>query len=60
VDTLWLKLILTPLLIRPQQPLFALDALGEGGWLKAMRLDGYVPRGPQALKEGLFPCAEAL
>ena len=23
--------------------LFALDELGEGGWLKAMRLEGYAP-----------------
>jgi putative transposase len=48
---------------RPQQRLFALDALGEGGWLKALRLEGYAPRaprGPQALQEALFPYAEAL
>jgi putative transposase len=48
---------------RPQQRLFALDALGEGGWPKALRLDGYAPRaprGPQALQELLFPYAEAL
>jgi putative transposase len=48
---------------RPQQRLFALDSLGEGGWLKALRLDGYAPRAPrgaQALQEALFPYAEAL
>src|SRR5918997_4628363 len=48
---------------RPQQRLFALDSLGEGGWLKAMRLEGYAPRAPrrvQALQEALFPYAEAL
>ena len=48
---------------RPQRRLFALDALGEGGWLKAMRLDGCAPRAPrrpQALQEALFPYAEAL
>ncbi len=48
---------------RPQQRLFALDALGEGGWLKALRLAGYAPRSPrrpQALQEALFPYAEAL
>ena len=48
---------------RPQQRLFALDSLGEGGWLKAMRLAGYAPRSPrrvQALQEALFPYAEAL
>ncbi len=48
---------------RPQQRLFALDSLGEGGWLKALRLDGYTPRaprGPQVLQEALFPYAEAL
>ena len=28
---------------RPQQRLFALDSLGEGGWLKALRLEGYAP-----------------
>jgi transposase len=47
----------------PQQRLFALDSLGEAGWLKAMRLEGYAlraPRRPQALQEALFPYAEAL
>jgi putative transposase len=43
---------------RPQRRLFALDALGEGGWLKAMSLEGYAPRRPgppRALQEALFP-----
>ncbi len=47
----------------PQLRLFGLDALGEGGWLKALRLEGYAPRGPhrpQAMQEALFPYAEAL
>ena len=42
---------------RPQQRLFALDDLGEGGWLKAMRLEGYAPRGPRrpvGLQQALF------
>ena len=41
----------------------SLLALGEGGWLKAMRLEGYAPRrprGPLALQQALFPYAEAL
>ena len=48
---------------RPQQRLFALDDLGEGGWLKAMRLEGYAPRAPRGarpLQQALFPYAEAL
>jgi hypothetical protein len=47
----------------PQPRLFGLDALGEGGWLKALRLEGYAtraPRRPQALQQALFPYAEAL
>ncbi len=47
----------------PQQRLFALDALGKAGWLKAMRLEGYAleaARRPQALREALLPYAEAL
>jgi len=46
-----------------QPKLFGLDALGEGGWLKALRLEGYAPRrprGPLALQQALFPYAEAL
>ena len=45
---------------RPQQRLFALDDLGEGGWLKAMRLEGYAPRAPRgarSLQQALFPYA---
>ena len=48
---------------RPQQRLFALDALGEGGWLKALKLEGYVPRAPRrplAVQKTLFPYADAL
>jgi putative transposase len=48
---------------QPQRRLFALDSLGEGGWLKAMRLAGYAPRSlgrPKAVQEALFPYAEAL
>src|SRR5215211_3250112 len=48
---------------RPQCRLFALDSLGEGGWLKALRLEEYAPRAPrrpQAVQQALFPYAEAL
>ncbi len=48
---------------RPQQRLFALDSLGEAGWLKAMRLEGYAPRSPRrpaSLQQALFPYADAL
>jgi putative transposase len=47
----------------PQSRLFALDALGECGWLKALRLEGYAPRRPRrplSLQQALFPYAEAL
>ena len=47
----------------PQPRLFELRALGETGWLKALRLEGYAPREPrrpQALQETLFPYASAL
>ena len=43
--------------------LFALSALAEGGWIKAMRLKGYAPRSPgrpKALQQALFRYAEAL
>jgi len=46
-----------------QPKLFALSALGEGGWIKAMRLKGYAPRSPgrpKALQQALFRYAEAL
>ena len=48
---------------QPQHRLFALDSLGECGWLKALRLEGYAPRrprGPLALQQALFPYAAAL
>jgi hypothetical protein len=48
---------------RPQRRLFPLDELGESGWLKAMRLEGYAPRSPRrptSLQQALFPYAEAL
>lgn len=47
----------------PQHRLFALDALGDGGWLKALRLEDYAPRRPrrpEALQEVLFSYLEAL
>jgi putative transposase len=47
----------------PQQHLFALESLGEAGWLKALKLRGYVARGPRrppALQRALFAYAEAL
>lgn len=46
-----------------QERLFGLDSLGEGGWLKAMRLEGYAPRAPRrsdALQQALFPYPKAL
>ena len=47
-----------------QPKLFALSALAEGGWLKAMRLKGYAPTRspgrPKALQQALFRFAEAL
>jgi len=46
----------------PQLKLFALDeALGEGGWLKALALDGYAARSrikPEALQGVLFSYLE--
>jgi putative transposase len=47
----------------PQLRLFGLDALGEAGWLKALRLGDYAPRRPsrpQALQDVLFSYIEAL
>jgi putative transposase len=48
----------------PTQPkLFALDALGEGGWLKALRMEGYAAytrRRPDALQQTLLSYLEAL
>ena len=46
-----------------QPKLFGLHALGEAGWLKALKLEGYAPRrprGPLALQQALFLYAEAL
>ena len=45
-----------------QLRLFGLDALGELGWLKAVRLANYAPRRPrpQALQDVLFPYPDAL
>lgn len=44
--------------------LFALEeALGEGGWLKVLGLDGYAPRStnrPEMLQGVLFTYLEAL
>jgi hypothetical protein len=49
--------------VLPQPRLFALDALGEGGRLKVMRLEGdatRAPRRPRGLQQTLFPYHEAL
>ena len=40
-----------------QPKLFALSALGEGGWLKAMRLKGYAPRSPGRPKPSSRLCS---
>jgi putative transposase len=48
---------------RSQPTLFRLERLGDGGWLKALKLDSYAPRRPRRpgfLQESLFPYAEAL
>ena len=45
-----------------QLRLFGLEALGEIGWLEALRLDGYSPRSPrrsQILQQTLFTCSGA-
>ena len=48
----------------PTQPkLFALDVLGEGGWLKALRLEDYAPRRsgrPEMLQQVLFAYTDAV
>ena len=44
---------------RPQQRLFALDDLGEGGWLKAMRLEGYAVKAPKPTKKEIHPLNHA-
>jgi hypothetical protein len=41
----------------PQLRLFALEALGESGWLRALKLEEYSPRRsrrPQGLQQALF------
>jgi hypothetical protein len=45
----------------PQPRLFRLESLGEGGWLKALRLEDYAPRRskPGSLQQALFPYHEA-
>ena len=46
----------------PSQPrLFPLRSLGEGGWLKALKLEDYTPRTPRprSLQQALFPYHEA-
>ncbi len=47
-----------------QLRLFKLDALGETGWLKALKLEAYAPRKsgqqPQALQQALFDYKEAI
>ena len=48
---------------RPQARLFGLQEVLGDGWLKALKLEEYAPRGPrrpQALQEVLFPYAETL
>ena len=49
--------------VAAQLKLFGLeDALGEAGWLKALRLEGYAVRSrrrPDALQQALFPYHEA-
>lgn len=49
---------------RPQLRLFGLEeTLGEGGWLKALRLEDYAARRtrrPQMLQEVLFPYLDAI
>ncbi len=56
------RLFETPFAL-PQPRLFPLDAFGEGGWLKALRLPDYAPREPRrppVLQEVLFPYLDAL
>ena len=48
--------------VTAKRRLFGLDSLGEGGWLKAMRLAGYAPRNPrrpEGLQQTLFAYHEA-
>ena len=56
------RLVLFGTTIPLHQPtLFGLDSLGEGGWLKAVRLADYAPRRvrPGSLQQALFPDHEA-
>jgi transposase len=44
--------------VLPQLRLFGLEALGDGRWLKSLKLDEYAPRGsrrPTMLQAALFP-----
>lgn len=45
----------------PQPRLFGLEVLGEGGWLKTLRLADYDPRKarPGSFRQSLFPYHEA-
>jgi len=46
----------------PQPRLFGLEVLGEAGWVKAIKLEEYAPRGlgqPSALQQVLFAYTEA-
>jgi hypothetical protein len=46
----------------PQPRLFGLEVLGEIGWVKAIKLEEYAPRGlgqPSALQQALFAYTEA-
>ncbi|MDQ3509986.1 MAG: hypothetical protein M3494_18605, partial [Actinomycetota bacterium] len=51
-------------IVAPQPGLFDLaEILGEEGWLKAVRLRDYAPRGPRSpelLQQVLFPYTEAV
>jgi len=47
--------------VLPQPRLFRLDVLGEGGWLKTLKLEEYAPRRPRgspALQQMLFSYTE--
>ncbi len=45
----------------PQGRLFGLESLGESGWVKALKLEGYAPRRrarPESLQQALFAYRE--
>lgn len=46
----------------PQHRLFRLETLGEGGWLKTLRLEDWASRRsrPGSLQQALFPYLETL